>query len=733
MVESLNACGVALQQLSHATDPRSTHTALGKVADRSRQFLQKHDGRFERMLDTLQTLPIPRVDSEQVRRWFGEVKEFPNIDLLVQIISEGAPVAVAGKGDLRAATEYGNHNSVRRFSPEILVKIREDVLMGRAFVFPREAVTEIAGTRVSPMTVAVSPSKVRICHDLSNAVSGRGVNEDTDTSAVPECKIGHVLRDVIWRILYLYGAAVVNAAGTPPRILLAKMDTKSAFRQVSVEAKKSPTFSYVFGDFVIIDRCLQFGWTSSPSLWGVCAAAVEHAHNNTTFTNAVVTPEGRKATSHVQVVPPRENKVRGKLPPDYVFPPGFGGTLRHKFWVRTYVDDALFVELESFLKGRRCLRATRSFASDSFRLFGCRNTGEPPLFAREKTTSWDTSMDMLGWTIDTISMTISVTQEKVAQLRALVAEWPTDRRVATVKEVRSLLGKLLHLCEVVRPGKFFVRRILNQLGLAPLKAGEGLGNGVNVGGKHRRGRVRLSREFHDDLAFWKIVVEMATGPNGTTRLEAPLFCCFSQPPSRILISDASGDGMGGFCLESGRWWRIDFMKDIRARLRKRVCSRDDLSVNVCELLGMVVTAWALTVHAGARPEYPGQSILMRGDNMSAVHWVNKCRGAREPRSGALMRMLGCLEMRNEWRFRAKHSKGVANTLADGISRWKHDEIALNLHSYRPDIRWQEQHLGQEALDLTSAVLASSSSEDQLRNRLNAITRRVSGLGASFVG
>ena len=121
-------------------------------------------------------------------------------------------------------------------------------------------------------------------------------------------------------------------------------------------------------------------------------------------------------------------------------------------------------------------------------------------------------MDMLGWTIDTTSMMISVTQEKVAQLRALVAEWPTDRRVATVKEVRSLLGKLLLLCELVRPGKFFVRRILNQLGLAPVKAGEGMGNGVTVGGKDRRGCVRLSREFHDDLAFWKIVVEMATGP-----------------------------------------------------------------------------------------------------------------------------------------------------------------------------------------------------------------------------
>ena len=78
------------------------------------QFLQGHDGQFERMLDTLQTLPIPRVDAEQVRRWFGEVKKFPNIDLLVQIVSEGALVAVTEKGDLRAAIEYGNHNSARR-------------------------------------------------------------------------------------------------------------------------------------------------------------------------------------------------------------------------------------------------------------------------------------------------------------------------------------------------------------------------------------------------------------------------------------------------------------------------------------------------------------------------------------------------------------------------------------------------------------------------------------------
>ena len=74
------------------------------------------------------------------------------------------------------------------------------------------------------------------------------------------------------------------------------------------------------------------------------------------------------------------------------------------------------------------------------------------------------------------------------------------------------------------------------------------------------------------------------------------------------------------------------------------------------------------MHAAARPEYPGQSILMRRDNTSAVHWAR-----------------------------------------------------------------QEQHLGQGALDLTSAVLVSSSLEDLLRNCFNAIKRQVSGPGASFVG
>ena len=66
-------------------------------------------------------------------------------------------------------------------------------------------------------------------------------------------------------------------------------------------------------------------------------------------------------------------------------------------------------------------------------------------------------------------------------------------------------------------------------------------------------------------------------------------------------------------------------------------------------------------------------------SMSAVHWVGKCRGGTEPRSGALMRMRGCLEMRSGWCFRVKHVKGISNTLADGISQWERIDGNRHLH------------------------------------------------------
>ena len=100
---------------------------------------------------------------------------------------------------------------------------------------------------------------------------------------------------------------------------------------------------------------------------------------------------------------------------------------------------------------------------------------------------------------------------------------------------------------------------------------------------------------------------------------------------------------------------------MRARLHATVRHWNDLSINVLELLGKVVTALIFVAQSDARPSDARDTILMRGDNMSAVQWVSKCKGGREPRSGALMRLLGCLQVGSRWCFDALHVTGVENT------------------------------------------------------------------------
>ena len=185
---------------------------------------------------------------------------------------------------------------------------------------------------------------------------------------------------------------------------------------------------------------------------------------------------------------------------------------------------------------------------------------------------------------------------------------------------------------------------------------------------------------------------------------------------------------------TGVWWRYDFSMEVRARFRDKVSGRDDLSINVLELLGMIVGAWIFIVQADTKPAYARDSIRMRGDNSSAVKWVNKCRGGKEPRSGALTMILGCLEMGCDWHFESTHHvAGKQNTIADGISRWEYESINARLRDAHPDVVWREQALEPEAVNLCSSVLDASSSANQLHHRLRELTRRVGGLGSRFAG
>ena len=145
---------------------------------------------------------------------------------------------------------------------------------------------------------------------------------------------------------------------------------------------------------------------------------------------------------------------------------------------------------------------------------------------------------------------------------------------------------------------------------------------------------------------------------------------------------------------------------------------------VLELLGMFVTAWVFVILCAEPPSATGDCVLLRGDNEAAVHWVWRCHGGREPRYGALMRLLGVNEMSSGWHFDATHVRGVDNVVDDDISRWDRDPTLANLRSVRPVFPWQMRDLGTVGESLRTSALASSSCVAPLRPRLNALIRGI---------
>ena len=112
-----------------------------------------------------------------------------------------------------------------------------------------------------------------------------------------------------------------------------------------------------------------------------------------------------------------------------------------------------------------------SLASDYYRLFGVRSSRDHILLSRHTISPWDTRLCVLGWDIDTVPMTISVALAKMERLRDTLSEWSPDHVAAFEDELRSLIGWLLHLCEVVRPGKCFFRRMVTKSACPPFVRG----------------------------------------------------------------------------------------------------------------------------------------------------------------------------------------------------------------------------------------------------------------------
>ena len=126
--------------------------------------------------------------------------------------------------------------------------------------------------------------------------------------------------------------------------------------------------------------------------------------------------------------------------------------------------------------------------------------------------------------------------------------------------------------------------------------------------------------------------------------------------------------------------------------RKETKGEDAITINQLELGGTVMTAYVTKVILHDRPDTQGDPVLLRGDNVAAVSWINQCGGSHNRRGSLAMRLLSRLKITSGWSHDAKYIPGVQNVVADGILRWPNTEIAQKLQT-RVQGQWRERKIG----------------------------------------
>ncbi len=255
----------------------------------------------------------------------------------------------------------------------------------------------------------------------------------------------------------------------------------------------------------------------------------------------------------------------------------------------------------------------------------CGRLGVP--MAAHKREGPTTCLVFLGVEIDTVKGTLRLPKEKLDRLGALLTQWG-DKKVCSAKEIQSLVGHLNHACKVVRPGRSFLRRMLDLLQGA-------------LKGRRKSTFIRLNAGFRSDLAWWR---EFVVQWNGVAFLQPT-----SKLPSVELVSDASGSwGCGAW---SGHHW-LQVPWDSQSV---------SLNIALKELIPIILAC------ACWRDRWAGHRVTCRCDNQVVVAAISS-RSSRQPH---LMHMLRCLAFAEASLNSSVGSVYIStsrNHLADDLSR-----------------------------------------------------------------
>ena len=239
-----------------------------------------------------------------------------------------------------------------------------------------------------------------------------------------------------------------------------------------------------------------------------------------------------------------------------------------------------------------------------------------------------TTLEFLGIVLDTVKMEMRISIERMNDILTELRQWVFRKR-ATKRQLLSLIGKLMFVCRVVKPGRIFVQRLIN------------LSKSVSC--LHHK--VRITSDAIMDIQWW---LQFLPSWNRKS-----VFYNVHWIDSDVLhlYTDASNVALAAYF--DGHWFVIPF--------EGKFITLAMFSINWRELcaIALAVATWGEL--------WQGQRIVLHCDNNCVVECLNKgC--SRSPDMMRLIRNMFFLCAKYSVEISARYVNTKANDIADSLSR-----------------------------------------------------------------
>jgi hypothetical protein len=467
-------------------------------------------------------------------------------------------------------------------------------------------------------------------HDQSfPGPSGLSVNLRVQNEKLPPIMYSFVLMRSIHYIISL------RQRHPTTKVFICKFDIDAAYHRCSFSSKTAFESMTIFAGLLLVALRMTFGGAPCPSIWGVISETI------TDIGNALLQNE---CWIHSELYDPISDKLDSPLSlPDSIpfcrarelsvsVPPNDKGK------IDIYIDDSIGVAPDIDDAPIRVIRAIplaiRSVSRPNSDLDV---VPRKDIISLKKPCAEGQLCEVkkvLGWVINTRSLTIALPEHKVV-------DWIRDidsillARQANYNLLETIMGRLNHVACIYIPMRHFMGRLYRALYRA----------------KARMGWTTLSANELLDLALHSEFLQYAKRGVSLNNISF-------RKPTHIFRSDASEFGMGGYSVLSGRAWRWEIPLDLRLRT----------SINSLEFISCVITIWIEIINKDILPE---DCLWSQTDSSSAAGWLRKSNFADDRDEEIQLttaRRLASLLIDEQCCIYSQWFLGDLNNISDSLSR-----------------------------------------------------------------